>query len=230
MATEFKTPEGQSDQPQSVTPASVPNASDDNPRTQIFRPEALAYYTGGRRTQGDLLRLTPTWTQWSYWLLLLVVLVGSVGVVVGTVDQYVSGPAVVLPATRPATTSQLTMVALLPGHVRPLLQPGMTLYVTLAGYPQAAQRLTIDTVAEQIIGPAEVQHRLGTTVADTLPVTGPVVMVQAHPTEPYFLSDTRRLTYSPGMQGTAEVSVRSERLLFLLAPMLRTWLGIAGSA
>ena len=106
----------------------------DNTESQLFRSEALAHYTGGRRRQGDLLRLTPAWTRWSYWLLVAVLLLGLAGATVGTVDQYSSGPAVVK-----MDEDGATIVVLLPGHLRPLLRPGMILRFTLDGYPQAYQ-------------------------------------------------------------------------------------------
>ena len=109
-------------------------ALSDNATSQLFRSEALAHYTGGRRRQGDLLRLTPAWTRWSYWLLVAVLLLGLAGATVGTVDQYSSGPAVVK-----MDEDGATIVALLPGHLRPLLRPGMILRFTLDGYPQAYQ-------------------------------------------------------------------------------------------
>lgn len=197
----------------------ITDTADHDP-AEIFRAEALAYYTGSRRSQGDLLRLAPTWTRWSYWLLVVVVLCGLTGAAVGTVDQYEQGTAVVT-----VEAGAPTMLALLPGHLRPLLHPGMALYVTLAGYPQATQQLTIDAIADELAGSAAVKQRLGAALADTIAVTEPVVLVQAHLTEPAFVVDGQPLRYFPGMQGKAAVRIRSERILFLLAPALRTWQG-----
>lgn len=218
MTSTVSTPE----QPYSVQTEAADlatDAADHDPAAQIFRAEALAYYTGSRRSQGDLLRLAPTWTRWSYWLLVVVVLCGLTGATIGTVDQYVQGMAVVL-----VEAGAPTIVALLPGHSRPLLRPDMTLSVTLAGYPQATQQMTIDAIADELVGPAAVRERLG-AVADTLPVTEPVVLVQAHLAQPTFVVDGQSLRYYAGMQGKVAVRIRAERLLFLLAPALRTWLG-----
>ena len=190
-----------------------------NPATEIFRAEALAYYTGGRRTQGDLLRLTPTWTRWSYWLLVAVVLCALAGATISKVDQYAQGEAIVL-----VEADSPTIVAWLPGHLRPLLHPGMTLHVTLAGYPQAPQRLTIAAIADELAGPTAVQQRVGAALADTITVTEPVALVEAHLGAPAFDADGQAFRYYAGMQGSAEVRIRNERLLFLLAPALRSWL------
>lgn len=63
-------------------------------REQIFRPEALeAYVSRGRR--GDVVRVLPPWIHWSYWVLLLLLAVGVVYLVVGRVDEYSVGHAVV---------------------------------------------------------------------------------------------------------------------------------------
>jgi hypothetical protein len=198
-----------------------------DPDAQIFRSEALAYYNGGRRSQGDLLRLSPAWTHYTYWLLVAVFVFAMLGAAVGTVDQYISGPAVVLMELSDAGRNRQTptIIALLPGHVRPLLQPGMELRLTLTGYPQAAQSLSIDAIEEQILGPAEVRRHLGPALADTIPVAAPVALIRAHPPDPTFVADGRLLDYYSGMQGAAEVRVHSERILFLIVPALRAWLG-----
>lgn len=192
--------------------------------TQIFRSEALYYYTGGRRSQGDLLRLSPLWTRWSYWLLVAVCLAGLVGASVGTVDQYVSGPVVV----KVETDGAPTLLALLPAYTRPQLHSGQPVRLTLIGYPQAYQSLTIDSIGDQILGPAAVRERLGSELADLLPVTEPVVLVQMHAPVATFQAEGRALAYYTGMQGTAAVRVDTERIIFLLAPGLRTVFGNSG--
>ncbi|MFL5357709.1 efflux RND transporter periplasmic adaptor subunit [Archangium sp.] len=61
---------------------------------KLYRQEALDHYTSVRE-EGDILHIAPTWTQWMYWLLLGVMGTGVLYCVVGTVDEYASGPAVV---------------------------------------------------------------------------------------------------------------------------------------
>lgn len=192
--------------------------------TQIFRSEALHYYTGGRRSQGDLLRLSPLWTRWSYWLLVAVFLAGLVGASVGTVDRYVSGPLVV----KVEADGVPRLIALLPAYTRPQLHPGQPVRLTLIGYPQAYQSLTIDSIGDQILGPAAMRERLGSELADLLPVTEPVVLIQMHAPSATFQAEEQALAYYTGMQGTATVRVDTERLLFLLAPGLRTVFGNRG--
>src|SRR5262249_37984843 len=47
------------------------------------------------QSEGDLLRISPSWTRWAYWLLVLVLVAGLLYAVLGTIDEYASGPAVV---------------------------------------------------------------------------------------------------------------------------------------
>jgi membrane fusion protein (multidrug efflux system) len=130
----------------------------------LFRREALDHYVRGQGRDGDVLRLTPAWTRWTYWLLLAVVVTALSAAAVFTLDDYVEGTAVVLVEDASAVP---TIIALFPGYVRPQLQPGMLLRVTVDGYPYASQSTTIDSVADQIIGPKEVERRLGSVLADS---------------------------------------------------------------
>lgn len=61
----------------------------------IYRQEALDHYATQVREQGDILHILPAWTRWMYWLLLGVLGTGALYGVVGTVDEYAAGPAVV---------------------------------------------------------------------------------------------------------------------------------------
>lgn len=62
--------------------------------SDLFRTEAIqhhAQYAG----QGDVLRISPDWTQWSYWLLVGICVVGLLYVTFGKIYEYASGPAMV---------------------------------------------------------------------------------------------------------------------------------------
>jgi hypothetical protein len=187
----------------------------------IFREEAMAHYVRGQGSDGDVLRLTPTWARWSYWLLVAVVVAGLLAATLFTSNEYVAGPALVLVDKAGETASVLV---LLPGHARPLVQVGLPLQLTLDGYPYAYQTMTITEVDDHIVGPQEVERRLGPTQAGLLRAEGSVVMVRAQTATPVFAADGRTLPYYTGMQGRAEVRTGSERILFLLLPGLRTGL------
>lgn len=117
--------------------------------------------------------------------------------------------------------SDLTVIALLPGGDRPLLEPGMTIRLELTGYQYAYQNLVVDTVTDEVIGPAEVARYLGPTIGDALPSMGPVVLVRARLPTTTFLADDEEYRYHDGMLGIAEVRVRSRTILEHLFPELR---------
>jgi membrane fusion protein (multidrug efflux system) len=60
----------------------------------LFRREAVeAMASAGK--QGDVIRVSPAWVTWSYWLLVALVVAAGVYMVVGRINQYSAGPAVV---------------------------------------------------------------------------------------------------------------------------------------
>jgi biotin carboxyl carrier protein len=61
----------------------------------IFREEALEYYISRGQHEGDLLRISPEWMGLAYWLLLTVFVAGLLYTVVGTMNEYATGPAIV---------------------------------------------------------------------------------------------------------------------------------------
>ncbi len=117
--------------------------------------------------------------------------------------------------------AQLAIAALFPGHYRPLLEPGMALRFELNGYRYAYQRLIIERVDDEVIGPTEARRTLGGGAGEDLTLQGPLVLATARIPASSFESDGRRYTYHDGLQGTAEVRVRSERLLPALIPALK---------
>jgi len=60
----------------------------------LFRQEALDHHFG-QRAEGAVIRITPEWTRWTYWLLVWTVAAALVYAIVGRVNQYATGPAVV---------------------------------------------------------------------------------------------------------------------------------------
>jgi membrane fusion protein (multidrug efflux system) len=114
----------------------------------------------------------------------------------------------------------LEVVALLPGSDRPQLAPGMAMRLEIAGYRYAYQALVIESVSSDVIGPSAARRVLGAEL-ESLPVTGPVVLVRGRLPRATFAVDDQRYHFHDGMQATAAVSVRSERILFTLIPGLR---------
>jgi len=114
-----------------------------------------------------------------------------------------------------------TLMVLLPGEHRPLLRPGMPLNLELRGYAHAPQHLTIAAVADDVVGPEEAKRLLGPEVATAIPLSGPLVRVEAFFPRDTFEARGERYALHDGMWGTAEVPVRSESLLVALVPGLR---------
>ncbi len=123
---------------------------------------------------------------------------------------------------------RISVIAMLPGHYRPLLRPGMSLRLELSGYRYAYQRLTIGSIGDEVIGPQAARRYLGQEIADTITLPGPVVVVRAHLQETTFLSEGRPYKFHDGMQGKAEVRVRSESILLTLIPGLKALFGAEG--
>ncbi|HKQ77910.1 MAG TPA: HlyD family efflux transporter periplasmic adaptor subunit [Blastocatellia bacterium] len=303
---------------------------------ELFRDAALRAHYSSRGSHGDLLRISPGWTNWIYWLLVVIFLTGLSYLFFGRVNEYAAGAAIVrsedradihavsggmitkiairpgqrvtanqllaqlydapeaaeldrldseyelqlvkslnspldsvsqqqlafmrerrqvaaarlnerrITAPRDGTIKdvriragqtvapgellltldgdgeKLSVVALLPGHYRPLLRKGAPLRLELNGFRYAYQHLAIDLVAEDVIGPNEARKYLGEQVSDSIVLQGPVVIVKADLPSRSFTSDAGEYFFHDGLQGTAEVRVRSERLILTLLPSLKT--------
>lgn len=115
----------------------------------------------------------------------------------------------------------LEVIAVLPGSDRPQLTPGMAMRLEISGYRYAYQTLFIDSVSSDVIGPSAARRVLGAEVGESLQITGPVVLVRGRLPSVTFAVDDGVYQFHDGMQGTATVGVRSERILFALIPGLR---------
>jgi membrane fusion protein (multidrug efflux system) len=128
---------------------------------------------------------------------------------------------VVAPAGGSSDGTRFIVVAFLPGQYRPLLHPGMLLGLRLSGFPRSSVLLTIDSVGDEIVGPAEVKRYLGQESGDALSVNGPVVLVKARLHGATFDAEDKTLHFYDGLPGTAEARVRAQPLLLALIPGLR---------
>ncbi|MCP3161523.1 hypothetical protein [Myxococcus qinghaiensis] len=63
-----------------------------SPRPSIFRKEALAHSQRVVQEQGDLLRISSTWTRWSYVLMALFVVALVLGALLLRLPEGVRGP------------------------------------------------------------------------------------------------------------------------------------------
>lgn len=117
--------------------------------------------------------------------------------------------------------TRCSVVAMLPAHYRPQLRPGASLRFEVSGYRYAYQEMLVESVGAEIIGPDQVKRYLGQELQDTVRVEGPVVLVEARPPSPSFRVDGNTFNFYHGMNGIAEVRVRSESILLAVIPSLR---------
>jgi membrane fusion protein (multidrug efflux system) len=118
-------------------------------------------------------------------------------------------------------SAKLSLVALLPGRYRPMLRAGDRLRVELSGYRYEYRDLRIDSIGDEIIGPAEAKRFLGPGVADGVAVDGPVVIVRASLPATTFVSAGRTYHYFDGLHAEAHARVRSEPIVLTLLPALK---------
>jgi membrane fusion protein (multidrug efflux system) len=133
--------------------------------------------------------------------------------------QHVESGDILLSLVPPHATH--SVLALLPGGFRPMLRPGATMRFELEAYRYVYRQLVIESVADQVVGPAEARRFLGPEAGDAVQLNGPVVVVKARIPSSQFVFENRSYDYYDGLRGTAEVRVRSERILLSLIPALR---------
>ena len=121
--------------------------------------------------------------------------------------------------------ARFSVIAMLPGHHRPMLRPGMPLRLELAGYRYAYQDVKIEDVGDEVVGPNEVRRFLGAEIADTVSVGGPVILVKATLSGRTFRVEDKIYNYFDGMHGLAEARVRSESVLVTFVPALKVIFG-----
>ncbi len=121
-----------------------------------------------------------------------------------------------------------SVIALLPGSYLPQLQRGMKLRLKLPGHPYAYRWLTLDTVAGEVIGPAEARRLLGPVAGDAVPLEGALAVVTAALPSSTFAVDGQTYSFGDGMPTRAEIRIKSERLLFALLPSLKSLRGTNG--
>ncbi len=192
--------------------ANEPHESAQAPRAvagDLFRQEALQTHVRGEHRQGELLRISPSWTRWTFWLLLGFASLAAIYLFIGTISEYAEGPAVV----QVEGGKDLFAIALLPESYRSQLRPGMSLRLELAGDRHAFETMTIDSIDDQVIGPQEAERLLGQAHSAT-PLPGAFVVVRAR------LPAATLVSNAP-VYGHAEVRVRSERILLTLFPVLK---------
>ncbi len=140
-------------------------------------------------------------------------------------QQVVPGQVIASLSTGAQTGGAPRVAVLLPGKVRPQLEAGLPIRLELDGFRYAYQRLQIESVSDEVLGPEEARRLLGSGVGEGAQISGPVVFAWARLPESGFTVDGHRYAFYDGMWGNAEVSLRSEPLATALIPGLRVLLG-----
>lgn len=120
------------------------------------------------------------------------------------------------------------VLVLLPGSYAPEIHAGMPLVLKIDGYPQSREELTILDVAPDIVGPGDAERYVGKEIAQTLSLSGPILMVHtALPLDSFdtFEATNEKFLYHDGMVARAEVSVRREPLITALIPGIKRFYG-----
>jgi len=134
-------------------------------------------------------------------------------------SQYLTPGQVVLSLLR--ADAGFSVIALLPGESRPKLHKGDELRLEIDGYPYSYQRLAIDSIGDEVVGPDEARRFLGPVVGDAVALTGPVVLVRADLSADTFKAEDGTFSYFEGMAGVAEARTQRETILFTLIPGLK---------
>ncbi|PCC68617.1 HlyD family secretion protein [Nannocystis exedens] len=119
-------------------------------------------------------------------------------------------------------SARTVVVGLFPGHYRPLLSAADSrVFLELEGFPDSRHEVSVRSVADEVVGPAEAMRFLGRDRQGALELAGPVVVVETElPSDTFVADDTEYRVYD-GMQGVLEARLRSESLLEVLLPALK---------
>ncbi len=133
--------------------------------------------------------------------------------------QHLAPGDIIMSLTKQA--SQMNVIVLLPGADRPRIRRGMTLRLEISGYRYAYQSVVIESVSDEVVGPASARRYLGAQIADSIAIRGPVVLVHARLPSRSFDADGKTYQYHDGMLGSGEVRIQSERIITALIPGLK---------
>jgi hypothetical protein len=123
---------------------------------------------------------------------------------------------------------EFSVIALMPGTMRPLLHSGMPARLEVAGFSRASRVLLLEEVGNEVIGPSEARRYLGAEIEDAMMLSGPMIIVRGRLPSRTFVQDGWELELHDGMVGTLETRVRTESLLLTLLPGLKTLLSEEG--
>jgi hypothetical protein len=153
---------------------------------------------------------------------------GLIGTVVGKMNVYASGPAVIRAHTLKAGDRVTNIVepgagydltAFLPYSYSAQLHQGMTMHLKMRGELGSGRTVVISRVDPEVLDSAGVAHYAGKDDASTIPVSGRVVVVRGLLPEGSFSRDS--LNRDGVIIGEVEIVIRSEPAIVSLIPGLR---------
>jgi membrane fusion protein (multidrug efflux system) len=134
--------------------------------------------------------------------------------------QHIQANEVVLGIAPP--NAPVSLVCLMPGEYRPMLAAGQDMRFSLNGYRFEYRTISVASVGDEVVGPAEMKRYLGSELADSVELLGPTVLVKAPLPTRTFTADGKTYTYAEGLVGSADVRVRKEPILITLVPGLKS--------
>jgi hypothetical protein len=215
----------------------------------IYRAKATGRYTDSQENIGHSLQLSPKWTRWVYWLLLLCIGTSLLYSITTKVNKYATGPALIvfrknlegkIPVNCRSASGEesrrsnqtvlssilpgdgrFAVIAFIPGRYGSELKPGMSLRLKLSGYQHVYQKLAVQCIGTQMLSYRQIKHELSSNIAYIKPSHGFAVLVFAALSSSTFKAVNRHYKYLAGMNATAEVTISSQRLLYVLIPGLK---------
>jgi hypothetical protein len=170
----------------------------------IFRQEALRRHLAPRPIEGELLELHRRWMAATYWLLCAACGISLAYLALTDVQNHARGPALVRGDI---------LVVLLPAEFRTAVRPGLPMWLEIDGSSTESRKLTIDSVEDEILPPAEARRMLGSSMADQVMPRGALVVVRARAHDGRSLGGWAGTASRAGMVGWAEVQLEGRRSL-----------------
>jgi hypothetical protein len=171
-------------------------------RRGVYREEALEKLAAGEEDLAVLLGRPPWWLRHSHLLVLGTVVTMMLFLGLVHVRDYTAGPAFV------SDTNQV--IALLPSQYRTDIEVGQPFIFDLEGQRSATQHLTVTSVSATALGVDELRRVLGPDVADRVPMSAPMIVVEARSTTPMHR----------GIIGHARIAGKRKPLVYLIFPGL----------
>lgn len=117
--------------------------------------------------------------------------------------------------------SEYGVIVLLPGQYAPQIRRGMQGFITIDGYPESHEPVTIDNVDSEVLGPRDAIR--DADIGDAIAVTSPVVLMRCTLKSKRFAAQGRYYAYHDGMSARLELDLRSESMLADLVPGLKSF-------